>query len=284
MAILANRGALRNNIRDYGIFSVYLVRRVFVVLLLSFSLLMLKFSPPILLQRFVLEIGGRIVQTTEYIYQSTVDSIFLIYDQVVYFKNLEMENMRLKLENDSLRKISEQNNVLTIENQSLKKALNLTIEDKNKGLVAKVIGISSTPYTKRAIISSGIKDGVKVDDVVKGTSGLLGKVIEASGNYSKIMLVGDNDFHIPVISALNNSYGILVRQDNSFKIIYLEENHDFTVGETIYTSGDGKIFPSGIAVGVVIKVEDNEVYVKPIEKINSMGFVHISQSYTRNLK
>ena len=283
MAILANRGVIRNNTREYGRFFLYLGRRVVAIGLLVASLFLLKFSSPAPMQNVVSEVGGRALQVTEYVYSSFMHSVFSLYERFTYFKELEVENLRLKLENDRLKKASAQVHALKLENTSLREILNAPLSRDKSVVIARVVGLSITPYSSRAIINSGATSSIQVDDVVKGSSGgVLGKIVEVSDNYSKVMLLGDSDFRIPVLSTQNHAHGILVSQGKDLKIIYSEESQKYTVGETIYTSGDGKLFASGLPVGTISKIVDNEVYVTPIEQINPAGFVSISASLSRD--
>ena len=63
---------------------------------------------------------------------------------------------------------------------------------------------------------------------------------------------------------------------------YLEEGADIKVGDRILTSGYGSVYPRGLIVGYVERVEDNEfsrtvvAYVRP-EAFNLTGAEKISK-------
>lgn len=280
MAILENRGVIRSKVKGYGLIVTYLVRKFFVVFLLVIGLYFAKFSYPLFIQQSIDNISGKIVDNTNLVYRNIAQSWLFFYEQVLSFKDLHSENLKLKTENEHLKKIIYQSNLINIENQELRKMFSLEDSDRlGAVMIAQVIGASITPYNKRVLIKAGSADGVAVDDVITGNKGLLGRVIEVSENYSKGILLEDNEFRISVMSEEGNIYGILVKQDNSLKIIYLEEEHNLQLGQFIYSSGDGKIFPSGILIGVVSKVTtEGEVYVKPVENLHGLGFVKISPS------
>lgn len=250
------------------------------IFLLVVGLYFAKFSYPLFIQKSIDNISGKIVDNTNLIYRNIAQSWLFFYAQILSLKDLHGENLKLKIENEHLRRIIYQSNLINIENQELRKMFSLEGYDRlGEVMIAQIIGASITPYNKRVLIKAGSADGVTVDDVITGSKGLLGRVIEVSENYSKGILLGDSEFRISVMSEEGDIYGILVKQDNALKIIYLEAGHNLQPGQFIYSSGDGTIFPSGILIGVVSKVTtEGEVYVKPIENLHGLGFVKISPS------
>ncbi|MCP5369458.1 MAG: rod shape-determining protein MreC [Rickettsiaceae bacterium] len=286
MAILENRGIIRSKVRGYSLIAIYLFRKCFAILLLIIALYFAKFSYPLFIQNFIDNISGRIIDSTHFIYKNVVQVGIFTYEHITLFKDFKKENIKLKNENAQLQDMVYQLNLLNIENQELRKMFSLPEHSDRLGKkqVVQVIGASINPYSKRVIIKAGINDGVEVDDIITGTKGLLGRIIEVGENYSKGILLGDSEFRISVISEEGGTYGILVKQDNALKIIYLEDEHHLRPGQFIYSSGDGKIFPAGILIGVISKIHDNEVYVKPVEELNGLGFVMISPSLQKIIK
>lgn len=286
MAILENRGVIRSKFKDYGLVATYFLKKFCVVFLLIVGLYFAKFSYPVFIQKSIDDISAKIIDNTNAIYRSLAQSGLFVYEQLLTLKELHSENIKLKLENDHLKKMIYQVNLINIENQELRKMLSLPEEHERLGaaVTAQVIGASITPYNKRVLIKVGSSDGVAVDDIITGSKGLLGRITEVGENYSRGILLGDSEFRISVVSEENDTYGILVKQDNALKIIYLEDEHNLRPGQFIYSSGEGKIFPAGILIGVVAKIHDNEVYVKPIEELNGLGFVSIYPSLQKMIK
>lgn len=282
MAILANRIRTKNYFVELSKFSYYSIKRFLVIpLILSLSYL-IYFSCPKIITNAMLETVGKTLTISNSIYSSTIDFSKSIYDRLVYFQNLESENIQLKLEIESLRQIKNLENTLRAENIELKKMLNVPKEIHKSFITAKVIGTSISPFGASAIIQAGTNEGVKVNDIIKGKEGLIGRVIEVSPNYSTVMLVNDHNSRIPVFAGDSEFKGILAKQHNDLKIIYLDKRHNLKVGETIYTSGDGKIFSSGIPVAIIVKITNKEVYVETIEKFNGFGFVFVESGFNTN--
>ncbi|CAN0577099.1 unnamed protein product, partial [Ectocarpus sp. 12 AP-2014] len=51
-----------------------------------------------------------------------------------------------------------------------------------------------------------------------------------------------------------------------------------SVGETLYTSGDGKIFPKGIPVATIVKIANDTAFVEPVEQLSKIEYVVIESN------
>jgi len=278
VAILANRIKIRNNLLDLGKFVIYSVGKLFTIILLITSFYLLYFSMPKTVANVLMEGVGKTLSIGSTIYGETINRFKWANSRLSYFKDLEAENLKLKLRVAYLQKTKQITSDLQSENRDLRKILHVTKNVKRNFVTAKVIGISNSPYASSALLQSGEQNGVKLDNIVRGRSGLIGRISEVSENYSTVLLVNDHNSRIPVVASASKIKGILAKQGDDLKIIHLEEGHDLTVGETIYTSGDGKIFPKGIPVATVVKVGDNTAFVETIEQFNKIEFVVIESN------
>lgn len=278
MAILANRIKIRNNLLELSKFIVYSVGRFFTIILLASSCYLLYFSIPKPISNIILETAGRTLSAGSLIYNETVNSFRWMNSRLSYFKDLETTNLKLKLKIEHLQKTIQITSDLQAENRALKQMLNVTNDVTRDFVTAKVIGISNTPFASSATLQSGSKNNIKVNDIVRGSSGLIGRISEVSENYSTAILINDHNSRIPVMTSKSKVKGIIARQDDNLKIIYLEEDHDISVGETVYTSGDGKIFPKGIPVATIVKIAGNTAFVKAVEQFNKIEYVVIESN------
>ncbi|GAB4162310.1 MAG: hypothetical protein Tsb006_0370 [Rickettsiaceae bacterium] len=247
--------------------------------LILVSCYLLYFSYPKLIANIVLETVGRTLSAGTLIYSGASNVVKSTYARFSYFQNLEAENLRLKLEVESLLKVKASQASLRTENIILKEMLNVPKELDKTFVTAKVVSTSVSPFASSLIIRSGEKEGVKVNDIVRGAKGLIGRITEVSRHYSTVMLVNDHNSRIPVVAGDSRVRGILAKQADSLKMIYLNEDHNIQVGETIYTSGDGKIFAKGVPVATVLKVTDKEVFVETVENFSDFDFVIVESAF-----
>lgn len=279
MAILANRIRTKNYLSELNKFILFLIKKFFILILLILCCGIVYFTVPKKVNNIVLESVGTTLSASNKIYLYVVDFTEAAFSRLLYLKNLEAENVKLKLEIELLKKIEKSESVLKAENIALREILNVSSEFDNFFVTAKIIGTSISPFSSSAIIKAGENDGVKVNNIVTGKHGLIGRVTEVSKNYSSVMLINDHNSRIPVFAGNRRVRGILAKQGDELKIIYLEKNHNLKIGEIVYTSGDGKIFSSDIPVGTITRIAGNDIFVQPIENFNSFNFVIVRQAF-----
>lgn len=274
MALLENR--VRTN-REVSIFLKFIFvtfRRIMVVLFLILSLY-LYISSPQKLSSISLEIFGSCISNLLSIHENIFQKINEATQNFVYLQDLARENIKLKLEIAKLKQLENNLYVLQAENKELKGLLSLIEERQYKYITAKLISVALNPVSKTAMISAGAKHGIEVNQIVTHGQDLVGRIIEVSNNYSKIMLIYDVNSRIPIITSRSKEKGIITGDGNNCKILYLPETNLIQKDEMVITSGHGNIYPAGIRVGRVSSVNYNNVIVKPLVDLSKIEFVNI---------
>jgi len=172
-----------------------------------------------------------------------------------YF-NLKLENEVLSIENARLRNelsrkgISEQAPGMVLDSVSMK---------SYEYIPARVITSSANKQYNYLTINKGEKQGVSPDMAVISETGAVGIVVAVSENYSTIIPVLNRNFRLSARLKKNNFFGIAEWEGRSPEIVSLREipvHVDVQPGDTVVTSGFSAVFPEGILVGIVEKVED----------------------------
>jgi len=275
VAILANRVKIKSNLVELGKFIIALIKKFLAIILISLACYLMYFSTPRPLAQIFLETTGKFLSIGTSIYQESLDASKWLYGRLSYFKNLESENLRLKRELASLENIKQLDADIQLENSELRKIFNVTKAMKSDFVTAKIVGMAITPFASSATIQAGTKDGININDVVRGKYGLVGRISEVSDHYSTITLNNDHNSRIPVITSDSKIKGILAKQGDNLKMIYLPEKHNIAVGELVYTSGDGKIYPKGIATAVITNITNEGAFLKGLENFNDLEFAVI---------
>lgn len=284
MAILANRVRIKSNLLDLGKFALFILRKFFIVILIVASCFFLYFFPPKSLSNILLESTGRVMYLGNSIYEYSSRKITSFYTKFRYFRDLEAENAELKLQLSEAKKDQKFISYILLENQNLNKLLKVVSNIKNDFITAKIVGVSTTPFASFATIRAGKNHNINVNDIVRGTSGIIGRVSQVSDNYATVMLANDHNSRIPVITEESKVKGIVAKQNDQMKMIYLKKDHAASVGEIVYTSGDGRIFPRGIGVATIEAITPEGALVKMLEDIDTIEFVVVEFSSERNRK
>lgn len=258
MPILANRKSKINNgitARKFIKILKIFFKKYSLILLITFSLHLLYSSSKLNFSSTCLEIAGYFLSKGLSNYKRLLLHISLIKDKLYCLQDLKKENLNLRMQILTLEREKEYFKLLKYENDTLKKLLKLVENNSNKYITAKLLNISFNPFNKAALIDAGFKDGIKKDQVVTNEQGLIGRVIEVSNHYSKVMLINDCNSRVPVITQSSYERGILIGNGNTIVINYLREGHNILEGEQVITSGDGDLYPKGIIVGKVSYID-----------------------------
>ncbi len=123
------------------------------------------------------------------------------------------------------------------------------------------------------LINKGIKDGVSVQMGVLFLNGIIGKIIETGDGSSIVETYYNINFRLSVTD-IKGSYYIIARSNGKGEMV-ANDLQDIIIenGDTLYTSGIGKLFPAGIPVGIIDSIVEDEnrshLIIKPFEQINS---------------
>ena len=91
--------------------------------------------------------------------------------------------------------------------------------------------------------------------------GLVGRVIRVGASVSSALLVTDPNSRVPVLGRKHRSVGILFGQGPKNELIlrYANQNAPLEAGEVLVTSGQARIFPKGLPVARVTRVDRSEI-------------------------
>jgi rod shape-determining protein MreC len=189
---------------------------------------------------------------------------------------LHEENARLKKENSILTQHYYASKRFEAENIQLRKLLNFVTEPAMRHITARVVGDTSGPYIRSAIINAGSKNGIQKGQVVINDQGVVGRIIEVGIQTARILLITDLNSNIPVITQNSRERGIVSGNNSTTPtILYLPEDSKVKTGEMLLTSGDGGLFPAGLPIGTVSSKGENSVLVTPAVTWSRLEFVSI---------
>ncbi len=200
-------------------------------------------------------------------------SIKNFWQNYIFLKNTYQEKERLKRENLSLRA---ENWILKRELEKIKKE---EILSQPGFIIADVIGIDSMNIFRSLVINKGYAHGIKKNfPVLDENYNLVGKIVEPiSDNQATVQLITDIESGVGAMSSETRAIGILtgsLTKKCFFKYIYQTQKVKF--GEEIITSGMDKIFPRGIKIGKIIKIDHGrgglfkEIEVMPYFQLNKL--------------
>ena len=196
-----------------------------------------------------------------------------------YLKDLSLahkQNQFLKAENRRLRLVSERARSLEIENRLLAKLLNYTRPDEENLVTARVVAEEGDAFSHSLIAYIGKNNIVEKGQIVLNEDGVVGRIDKIGNSYAKILLLTDINSRIPVVLEKNRTRG-MVAGDNTLnpKLVFLPLSSEVNIGDRLVTSGVAGVFPPGLPVGFVSKIDKREIRIQPYADLNSLEYVKI---------
>jgi rod shape-determining protein MreC len=190
--------------------------------------------------------------------------------------NLRAENVALKNQNVQLLQWQASAKSLEEENRSLRELLNAVPARKQSYVTARVVSDIGGPYVHSALIDGGNDSGIDKDQAVISERGLAGRVVDAGKTSARVLLLTDINSRVPVIAEKAHEKAILTGSNGEMlTLTYLAADSRIEAGDKLVTSGDGGIFPPGIAVGIVTSVDKGAVTVQPFVDPAKLRFVSV---------
>ncbi|MBN1924415.1 MAG: rod shape-determining protein MreC [Prolixibacteraceae bacterium] len=197
------------------------------------------------------------------------------------FFALRKINDRLAIENSNLR------SQLLSMSEKMPLSISPLINDSNevyRVVPAKVINNSVNTQYNYITLDKGSNDGIKPDMGIVCPDGLVGVVVNVSKNYSTALSLLNGRWSVNAKLARSNHFGPLQWEGFNPYIAELNEipyHVKVEPDDEVVTSGYSVIFPEGVMIGKVVKVEhekgDNfqKIWVQLSTDFRSLYYVYV---------
>ena len=166
-------------------------------------------------------------------------------------KDLEKENFKLRSSNQLMKKLS-------VDFERLNSLWSSSALNEDRFIISRKNLLSSNEFQPLLVLDIGRGHDIKVNDVVISELGLVGRVSNRSLTTAEVLLIHDIRSSIPIVSESSSLHATLrgTGLERKGQLKYVKKTAKFSVGEKVYTSGLGEIFPSGILVGEIYSIND----------------------------
>lgn len=203
------------------------------------------------------------------------------------------ENEDLRAEVEDLRKRLALAETAVRDARELRGIADLTSDDGfpagTEPVTARVIARSPTVWYSSVKIDKGSGDGIREDQPVIAAGGLAGRVSRVTGGTAEVTLITDAASAVSAQVMPNGATGIVrpvVGNPDDLLLDYIEKGRRVTEGTIVATSGFTSstvesLFPRGIAIGRVVRVDPDEVeqfqrvHVEPFADLRRVDWVQV---------
>ncbi len=171
---------------------------------------------------------------------------------------LRTENARLAAEVARLREENAQLHEAAQEAGRLRGLLAFKAQPYHT-VAARVIGRDPSHWFNTLLVDRGGADGVRRNDPVVTSEGLVGRVIETSGSWARVLLILDPRSAVGVLVGRSRDAAVAEGQGQPIlRVKYLSRDAEIRPGDQVVTAGLGEIYPRGLPVGGVVGVSRTE--------------------------
>ena len=166
------------------------------------------------------------------------------------------ELLTLEQENEQLYAQVAELQEYKLENERLARLLDMKDAYAFNATGARVISQSADSWNRTLTIDKGAIDGIAVGMPVMSGDGLLGQVESVAPLTSVVRLITDDTGGVSVLLQNSRVEGILSGSvDGLLYVEYVPISTPVQLGEPVVTSGLGGVFPKGLVVGAVTRID-----------------------------
>jgi rod shape-determining protein MreC len=170
---------------------------------------------------------------------------------------LNRENERLRRRELENAQALQQAGELVAENERLRKLLGARERVRNSALVGAVLYEARDRFARKLVLHVGTDDGVRAGAPVIDDLGVVGQVTRVFKDTSEVTLLTDKDQSIPVQILRSGLRGVAFGgvDPGTLDLRFMAANADITNDDIAVTSGLDGVYPPGIPVARVARIE-----------------------------
>jgi len=163
----------------------------------------------------------------------------------------------------------QETNTLREENKQLRRLLGLKAQAGSRWQAARVLARSPDKLSRHLTIEV---DGADADQVVASSEGLVGLVDTADKRHAVVRTILDASLAVPVTIKDQPLAALIRGQGNSLQVEFVPWASAPPVGSRLQTSGAGGIYPPGIPVARITRIQ--QVAGSPFAQVKAEPLAH----------
>lgn len=183
-----------------------------------------------------------LIEGTDYLQQQTllVSENKALNNDKLAAKGMEMRLHALEIENANLRS-------LKVASESAPRKAQLT----------KILYNSRDPFAAKLVLDKGVQNDISAGQIVLDASGVVGQIVRVQPLTSEVRLLSDRNHMVPVLVERNQLRTVVYGSGRHapLEVRNMAPNVDIKAGDRLLTSGIDSIYPAGLPVAIVTKVE-----------------------------
>ncbi|WP_042299254.1 rod shape-determining protein MreC [Paraburkholderia kururiensis] len=178
-------------------------------------------------------------------------------DLAVTSSQLRSENTQLQAQNLKLAQEANLAASLSVENAHLRALLQLSQHASTQSIPVEIQYDTADPFTQKIVIGSGSQQGIHNGAPVVSEDGVVGQVTRVFPLQSEVTLLTDKDQAVPVQVLRTGLRSVIygTPKGDALDLRFVPISADVVAGDELVTSGLDGVYPPGLPVARVIRVD-----------------------------
>lgn len=234
--------------------------------------------------RFLRSVNSLLMDLSAMLVHYINEPLMMIKDSTAYFQRQKTLQEEIKtLKETDLRLIEWKNRALFYEreNQHLRELSHFLPSDKGNFTTVKVLGMPLDGVRSTMIVAQPKDSPLMKNQAVTSPQGVVGRIVDVGQATARVMLITDINSRIPVRIESTGTQAIVAGSNTGeLSLAHIEqpENADklsISAGDRLLTSGYGGIFPPGLPVAIVSRIDNFAVFATPISETLTLEYVAV---------
>ena len=247
-----------SNISSEAIFAIPAMKpyRVVIAISLCFAFMLsdITYNSSVIVRSFALDLlkpVNLIIELPMQISEEVFDNLSSKQNLQRKVDALEEENLKLKVSNEYLQKLS-------IDLSKLNTLWSSIDIQKDRFVISEKNFLSSNTFQPMLVLTIQDPKEIEKNSPVISEQGLVGRINNIGVLTAEVLLLQDIRSSVPIISEESSLHGILNGKglDRKGELQFIKKTANFKKGEKIFTSGLGGIYPKGLPIGEISSISD----------------------------
>ena len=247
-----------SNISSEAIFAIPAMKpyRVVIAISLCFAFMLsdITYNSSVIVRSFALDLlkpVNLIIELPMQISEEVFDNLSSKQNLQRKVDALEEENLKLKVSNEYLQKLS-------IDLSKLNTLWSSIDIQKDRFVISEKNFLSSNTFQPMLVLTIQDPKEIEKNSPVISEQGLVGRINNIGVLTAEVLLLQDIRSSVPIISEESSLHGILNGKglDRKGELQFIKKTANFKKGEKIFTSGLGGIYPKGLPIGKISSISD----------------------------
>ena len=267
----------RNHSSDYTGPLKRLLAGVLVLCLVGLFLVWRIDSPRV--ERFRAQVVDRVIPNFEWAMAPVTGTINIVRDFQSY-QRIYQQNQELRRELQQMKAWKEAALQLEQENARLLDLNNVQLDPRLTFITGVVMADSGSPFRQSVLINVGTRDGIVDGWAAMDGLGLVGRTSGVGERTARVVLLTDTSSRIPVTIQPSGQKALVVGDNTAAPPVdFIEDADQLRAGDRVLTSGDGGVFPPGLAIGQIAKDPGGRVRVRLAADYERLEFLRVLRNY-----